>query len=66
MLGNFRNKDTLQIFNERWKTNYNAKKSINNLRKNSIMNNTPSAQAKRVTKPINNINQRNNFINKLK
>lgn len=54
MLGNFRNKDTLQIFNERWKANHNTKNNISNLRRNALNDMTPSAQAKRITNKINN------------
>lgn len=68
MLGNFRNKDTLQIFNETWKVNHNIKRNINNLSKSNLNSMTPSSQAKRVTNQINNNNmmQRNEFIDKFK
>ena len=67
MLGNFRNKDTLQIFNETWKVN-NIRINNGILRKSRLDSISPSAQAKRVTKQINNYNsiQRNNFMDKFK
>ena len=55
MLGNFRNKDTLQIFNENWKVNHNPKMNANNLRKSNLNCVTPSEQAKRVTNKINKV-----------
>ena len=67
MISNFRNKDTLQIFNERWKVNHNHKK-ISTLKVNGIKTSTPHNQAQRIMNNINNtkIQNRNNFINKLK
>lgn len=68
MLGNFRNKDTLQIFNERWKANHNSNKNISRLRKDDLKNMTPSHQAKRITKQINDntLLQRDIFLDKFK
>lgn len=66
-MSNFRNKDTLQIFNERWKINHNYKR-VSNLRKSSLNTLTPHNQAQRVMNNINNnkMQNRNNLINKLK
>ena len=66
MLGNFRNKDTLEIFNERWKANHNIQNKINDIRKNNLKNTTPKEQARRVTKLNNNFVQRNEVMNKFK
>jgi len=65
MLGNFRNKDTLQIFNERWNINKNATKNISKFRKNNM---TPSQQAMRVTRHINDnkLLQRDLFLDRFK
>jgi len=65
MLGNFRNKDTLQIFNERWNINKNATKNISKFRKNNM---TPSQQAMRVTRQINDnkLLQRDLFLDRFK
>ena len=66
MLGNFRTKDTLEIFNERWKANHNIQNKINDIRKNNLKNTTPKEQARRVTKLNNNFVQRNEVMNKFK
>ena len=67
MLNNFRNKDTLQIFNERWKVNHNPKR-INVLKERALKSLTPHNQAQRIMNNINNtkIQNRNNLMNKLK
>lgn len=67
MLGNFRNKDTLQIFNERWKANHNINKKIINSKNNTLKSYTPSAQARRVTGNIRNNNiMRGDILNNFK
>lgn len=63
MLNNFRKKDTLEIFNERWKANNSFRKNVSIIRKNNIDSMSPSAQAKRVSNQINLIN--NSRINTL-
>lgn len=64
---NFRTKDTLEVFNERWSANH--KKIDNHKLKNNIKNNnTPSLIAKRITNNINNvrISENNKFMSKFK
>lgn len=56
MLNNYRKKDTLEIFNERWKVNNSFRKNIFSIRSNNINGMSPSAQAKRVTNQINLVN----------
>ena len=52
MIGNFRKRDTLEIFKETWNTNHNK------MRLGITNNNRPTNQAKRVTIGIN----RNNYM----
>ncbi len=57
MIGNFRKRDTLEIFKETWNTNH-KKININKMRLGITNNNRPTNQAKRVTIGIN----RNNYM----
>lgn len=52
---NFRKKDTLEIFNERWQAN---KIDIDKIKQNNIKLNSPSYQAKRISDNLNKL--RNN------
>lgn len=64
---NFKNKDTLEVFNERW--NVNHKKIDKQVIKNNIRNsNTPSFIAKRITNNINAVrnNENNKFMSRFK
>lgn len=44
---NFRKKDTLEVFNERWQANHNLTQE--KIRKNNAILNSPSYQAKRIS-----------------
>lgn len=68
VLNNFRKKDTLEIFNERWKANNSFRKNILSIRRKNINNMTPSEQAKRVSSQINLVNnsRMDDLVNKLK
>ena len=60
MLNNYKNRDTLEVFNDRWKANHNiVKKPIKN---------TPSSMAKNISNNINKvkINNREDLVNKLR
>lgn len=64
---NFRKKDTLEIFNERWEVNH-KKINVNKLKNNLLRQNTPTNQVKRITNNVNYLNKINNnkFISKIK
>ena len=64
---NFKNKDTLEVFNERWSVNH--KKIDKQVIKNNIRNsNTPSFIAKIITNNINAVksSENNKFMSKFK
>lgn len=58
---NFKNKDTLEVFNERWSINHKNKLNIKNT-------NTPSFITKRITNNINAVktSENNKFMSKFK
>ncbi len=64
---NFKNKDTLEVFNERWSVNH--KKIDKQVIKNNIRNSkTPSFIVKRITNNINAVrnNENNKFMSRFK